>query len=67
MHTGVVQLQDGEDDNRVEKLYYFEELRVKLVNAGIGVGDDTLYSCFINDLPSADYALKLRDLNIKQV
>ncbi|CAN0316506.1 unnamed protein product, partial [Scytosiphon promiscuus] len=57
----------GKEDNPVEKLYAIEDLREKLVNAGMSVDDNTLYSCFVNALPSAEYALEIRDLNLKQV
>ena len=57
----------GKADNPVEKLYAIEDLREKLVNAGRSVDDNTLYSCFVNALPTAEYALEIRDLNLKQV
>ena len=57
----------GKQDNPVEKFYEIEDLRVKLLNAGMTVDDDTLYSCFVSALPSAEYALEIRDLNLKQV
>ena len=55
MHAGMIQL------------YAIEDLREKLVNAGRSVDDNTLYSCFVNALPTAEYALEIRDLNLKQV
>ena len=42
-------------------------LRKKLNNAGISVGDKTLYTCFVSALPAAEYALEIRDINLKQV
>ena len=50
-----------------DRLYAIEDLREKLVNAGMSVNDNTLYSCFVNALPTAEYALEIRDLNLKQV
>ena len=57
----------GKQDDPVEKFYEIEDLRVKLLNAGMTVDDDTLYSCFVSSLPSSEYALEIRDLNLKQV
>ncbi|CAN0366676.1 unnamed protein product [Laminaria digitata] len=45
----------GKEDNPVERLYAIEDLREKLVNAGMSVDDNTLYSCFVNALPAAEY------------
>ncbi|CAN0515542.1 unnamed protein product, partial [Laminaria digitata] len=56
----------GKEGNPVERLYAIEDLREKLVNAGMSVEDNTLYSCFVNALPAAEYALERRDLNLKQ-
>ena len=57
----------GKQQNPVEKLYEIEDLRVKLENAGLSVDDNTLYSCFVSALPSPEYDLEIRDLNLKQV
>lgn len=48
------------------KFYEIEDLHVKLTNAGVSVDDNTLYLCFIDALPTTEYALEIRDLNMKQ-
>ena len=55
------------EDGPVGKLYAMEDLGDKLNNAGISVDDNTLYTCFVSALPAAEYALKIRDLNLKQI
>ena len=57
----------GKQDEPVEAFYEIEDLRVKLLNAGMTVDDDTLYSCLVSALSSAEYALEIRGLNLKQV
>ena len=37
------------------------------MRASISVDDNTLYTCFVAALPAAEYALEIRDLNLKQV
>ena len=53
------------EDDPVE-LYAKEDLREKFNNAGISVDDNTLYTCFVAAVPTAEYALEIRDLNLKQ-
>ena len=64
---GLYNIKIGKQDDPVEKFYETEDLRVKLLNAGMTVDDDTLHSCFVSALPSAEYALETRDFNLKQV
>ena len=54
------------DDDPVEKIYAMEDFREKLNNARISVDDNTLYTCVVSALPAAEYALEIRDLNLKQ-
>ena len=54
------------EDHPVEMLYAMEDLREKLNIVGIRVDDNTLYTCVVFALPAAEYALEIRDLNLKQ-
>ena len=57
----------GNEDNPVEKLYAIEDLREKLVHAGMSADDNTLYSCSLNAHPTAEDAFEIWGLNLKQV
>ena len=48
-------------------MYAIEDLRETLFNAGVSVDGYTFCSCFVNALHTAEYALEIRDLNLKQV
>ena len=57
----------GTKDDPGEKLFETEDFHVKLNNARMSVGSNTLYACFVSALPAAEYSLEIRDLNLKRV